>query len=149
MPVGAPLQFELTSASVMNVFFMPQLGSMIYTMNGMVTRLNLRADQEGNYQGLSAHFSGDGFPDMLFDVHVISPLAFPDWVASTARGDQVLNADSYDKLKQQSVETTKPSYRLADPELFGKIASQQIPPGPGPQLTTNLAKPDSGANNVR
>ena len=149
VPVGSPLHLELTSGSVMTTFFVPQFGSMIYTMNGMVTRLNLRADQEGNYQGLSAHFSGDGFPDMLFDVHVISPLAFPDWVASASRGDQVLNADSYDKLKQQSVETTKPSYRLADPELFGKIASQQIPPGPGPQLTTNLAKPESGANNVR
>ena len=149
VPGGAPLNFELTSSSVMNGFFIPQLGSMIYTMNGMVTRLNLRADQQGNYQGLSAHFSGDGFPDMLFDVHVISPLAFPDWVASTARSDQVLNTDSYNKLAQQSVETSKPGYRLADPELFGKIATQRIPPGPGPQLTTNPAKPDSGANNVR
>jgi cytochrome o ubiquinol oxidase subunit II len=149
VPVGAPLHFELTSASVMNVFFIPQLGSMIYTMNGMVTRLNLRADQEGSYQGLSAHFSGDGFPDMLFDVHVISPLAFPGWVASTARGDQVLNADSYNELKQQSIETTRRSYRLGDPELFGKIATQRIAPGPGPQLTTNVAKPGSGASNAR
>jgi cytochrome o ubiquinol oxidase subunit 2 len=149
IPDGAPLHFELTSSSVMNVFFIPQLGSMIYTMNGMVTRLNLRADQEGNYQGLSAHFSGDGFPDMLFDVHVISALAFPEWVANTERSDQVLNADSYNKLAQQSIETTRASYRLADPGLFGKIATQEIPPGPGPQLTTNLAKPESGARNVR
>src|SRR6202035_5200177 len=57
VPVGAPLHFRLPSASVMNVFFIPQLGSMIYTMNGMVTRLELRADQVGNYHGLSAHFS--------------------------------------------------------------------------------------------
>src|SRR3984957_3829781 len=92
VPAGAPLRFELTSASVMNVFFIPQLGSMIYTMNGMAAPLELRADNEGNFQGLSAHFSGDGFPDMLFDVHVISPLAFPDWVANTARSNQVLNA---------------------------------------------------------
>ena len=109
VPVGAPLHFELTSGSVMNVFFIPQLGSMIYTMNGMVTRLELRADNEGTYQGLAAHFSGDGFPDMLFDVHVVSQLAFPDWVASTSRTDRVLNADSYGKLAQQSVETTKPT----------------------------------------
>ena len=34
----------------MNVFFVPQLGSMIYTMNGMVTRLNLRADNDGNFR---------------------------------------------------------------------------------------------------
>jgi cytochrome o ubiquinol oxidase subunit 2 len=47
------------------------------------------------------------------------------------------------------VEASKISYRLADPQLFGKIASQEIAPGPGPELTTNLAKPDSGASNVR
>jgi cytochrome o ubiquinol oxidase subunit 2 len=86
---------------------------------------------------------------MLFDVHVISPLAFPDWVASTAGSDQILNAESYTKFAQQSIETTKTSYRLADPELFRKIAIQQIAPGPGPQLTTNLAKPDDGASNAR
>src|ERR1700676_615658 len=61
VPVGAPLNFQLTSASVMNAFFIPQFGSMIYTMNGMVTRLNLRADNPGTFQGLSAHFRGDGF----------------------------------------------------------------------------------------
>jgi cytochrome o ubiquinol oxidase subunit 2 len=76
VPVGAPLSFQLTSGSVMNVFFIPQLGSMIYTMNGMVTRLGLRGDTVGDYQGLSAHFSGDGFPDMLFDVHVVSQTDF-------------------------------------------------------------------------
>jgi cytochrome o ubiquinol oxidase subunit 2 len=149
VPAGAPLHFELTSGSVMNAFFIPQLGSLIYTMNGMVTRLELRADNEGTLQGLSGHFSGDGFPDMMFDVHVVSPLAFPDWVASTARSGQVLNADSYGKLAQQSVPKDKTSYRLDDPRLFEAIATQKIAPGPGPQLTDNLAKPPSGADNVR
>jgi cytochrome o ubiquinol oxidase subunit II len=149
VPVGAPLQFELTSSSVMNVFFIPQLGSMIYTMNGMVTHLNLRADQEGDLRGLSAHFSGDGFPEMLFDVHVISPLDFPNWVATTAKSDNVLNADAYKQLKQQFVETGRPTYRLDDPLLFNDIATQKIPPGPGPQLTDNIARPASGAANVR
>jgi cytochrome o ubiquinol oxidase subunit II len=149
VPVGAPLHFELTSGSVMNVFFVPQLGSMIYTMNGMVTQLNLRADQEGTYQGLSAMLSGDGFSDMMFDVHVVSPLAFPGWAADTARGDQVLNSDSYTKLARQSVEVSNTSYRLADPELFGKIATQEIPPGPGPESSTTPTSGISGAGNVR
>jgi cytochrome o ubiquinol oxidase subunit 2 len=149
VPVGAPLQFELTSASVMNVFFVPQLGSMIYTMNGMVTRLNLRADREGNYQGLSAHFSGDGFPDMLFDVHVMSPLAFPDWVTKTARSDQALNADSYQQLARQSVEKSRPTYRLDDPGLFEAIATQKIPPAPGPKITSEGAQSYLGAGDVR
>jgi cytochrome o ubiquinol oxidase subunit 2 len=49
-------------------------------------------------------------------------------------------------LARPSVEADKISYRLADPELFGKIANLEIAPGPGPQLT---AKPDSGVSNVR
>ena len=151
VPVGAPLQFELTSSSVMNVFFIPQLGSMIYTMNSMVTHLNLRADQEGNYQGLSAHFSGDGFPGMMFDVHVISPLDFPNWVQATAKSGNVLNADAYKQLAEQSVETGRPTYRLDDPRLFDDIATQRVPPGPGPKLADNPAKPkpEGGAASVR
>jgi len=140
VPVGVPLRFELTSGSVMNVFFIPQFGSMIYTMNGMVTRLQLRADNEGSYQGLAAHFSGDGFPEMLFDVHVIPQLTFPDWVASTARTDQVLNEDSYKKLAQQTIERGKPTYRLDDPTFFQAIATQRISPGPGPQITSESAQ---------
>ena len=86
-PAGVPLHFELTSASVMNAFFVPQLGSMIYTMNGMATQLNLQADEPGTFQGLSAHFSGDGFSDMHFDVHVVPPDEFADWVdAARERG---------------------------------------------------------------
>jgi cytochrome o ubiquinol oxidase subunit 2 len=148
VPAGAPLHFELTSGSVMTAFFIPQLGSMIYTMNGMVTWLELRADSAGTLQGLAAHFSGDGFPEMLFDVHVVSQLAFPDWVASTARTEQVLNADSYNKLARQSVETAKPTFRLEDPMLFEAIATQKIPPAPGPRLTSESAQSHIGAPNA-
>ena len=149
VPAGAALRFELTSGSVMNAFFIPQFGSMIYTMNGMVTRLHLRADNEGDYQGLSSHFSGDGFPNMLFDVHVISPLAFPDWVAKTARSDQVLNAESYGTLARQTVERNKPTYRLDDPRLFEAIATQQIPPAAGPHITSESAQSYIGASDAR
>src|ERR1700692_4156318 len=80
VPAGVPLQFQLTSATVMNGFFIPQVGSMIYTMNGMATRLNLRADRPGTFGGLSAHFSGDGFSDMHFAVHVVPSVEFSKWV---------------------------------------------------------------------
>jgi cytochrome o ubiquinol oxidase subunit 2 len=142
VPVGAPLHFQLTSASVMNVFFIPQLGSMIYTMNGMVTKLELRADEVGNYHGLSAHFSGDGFPDMMFDVHVVSQTDFDSFASKTVRSDNVLNADVYKKdLLKQSVPKDKPSWRLDEPLLFRDITTQKIPPGPGPAL-------DEGAKEV-
>jgi cytochrome o ubiquinol oxidase subunit II len=138
VPVGAPLNLQLTSGSVMNAFFIPQFGSMIYTMNGMTTRLGLRADEVGTYQGLSSHFSGDGFSDMAFDVHVVSQNEFSDWAKKTAHSDGTLNADSYAELIKQSVPKGKPVYRLEDPELFLDIATQRIPPGTGPELTAKI-----------
>jgi cytochrome o ubiquinol oxidase subunit 2 len=138
VPIGAPLHFRLTSASVMSVFFIPQLGSMIYTMNGMVTKLELRADTAGDFQGLSAHFNGDGFPNMLFDVHVVSQTDFATWASSTVRGDKALDAEVYKaELLKQSVPKDKPVYKLTDPLLFHDIATQKIPPGPGPQEASN------------
>src|SRR5262245_34854145 len=71
VPAGVPMQFSLTSASVMNAFFIPQLGSMIYTMNGMTTQLHLKADEGGTFRGLSSHFSGDGFSGMHFKVRAL------------------------------------------------------------------------------
>ena len=92
VPAGVPLRFALTSSSVMNVFFIPQFGSMIYTMNGMATQLNLRADKPGKFQGLSAHFSGDGFPDMHFDVHVVPPEQFSQWAQDASHAEKSLDA---------------------------------------------------------
>jgi cytochrome o ubiquinol oxidase subunit 2 len=138
VPIGSPLHFRLTSASVMSVFFIPQLGSMIYTMNGMVTKLELRADTVGDFQGLSAHFNGDGFPNMLFDVHVVSQTDFDSWASGISRGDKALNADVYKtELLKQSVPKDKPAYKLTDPLLFHDIATQKIPPGAGPQEASN------------
>src|SRR3979411_2609804 len=94
VPAGVPLQFQLTSASVMNAFFIPQFGSMIYTMNGMTTGLNLRADKPGTFRGLSAQFSGDGFADMLFDVHVVPPEQFSGWAQNAANAQQSLDRQS-------------------------------------------------------
>ena len=84
VPVGVPIHFFLTSASVMNAFFVPQLGSMFYTMNGMTTQLNLRSDAAGTFAGLSSHYSGDGFSDMHFDVQAVSAERFSAWIDATA-----------------------------------------------------------------
>src|SRR5260370_8820508 len=67
IPVGTPISLELTSSGVMNSFFVPQLGSQIYTMAGMVTRLHLQADHTRTYRGSSAHLSRAPFAYMPFD----------------------------------------------------------------------------------
>jgi cytochrome o ubiquinol oxidase subunit 2 len=133
VPAGVPIHFSLTSASVMNAFFIPQLGSMIYTMNGMTTQLNLRADAPGTFRGQSSHYSGDGFSDMHFDVHAMSPDRFAAWVETTRGTGPTLDAGSYAGLARQSANTSPFTYRAADPTLFQQIVTQQLSPGPGPQ----------------
>ncbi len=133
VPAGVPLHFSLTSASVMNAFFIPQLGSMIYTMNGMTSQLNLQADAPGSFSGLSSHYSGDGFADMHFDVHAMPAEQFTAWVEDTRKTGPTLDAGSYTALAKQSMNTRPYTFRAADPHLFQQIVSQQLPPGPGPQ----------------
>jgi cytochrome o ubiquinol oxidase subunit II len=133
VPAGVPIHFSLTSASVMNVFFVPQLGSMIYTMNGMRTQLNLQADAPGTFRGLSAHFSGDGFPDMHFDVLALPAERFAAWIEATRNTGPTLDSGSYADLAVQSINTRPFTFRAADPELFQQIVTQKLPPGPGPR----------------
>ena len=149
VPVGAPLQFQLTSASVMNAFFIPQFGSMICTMNGMVTRLNLRTDNPGTFQGLSTQFSGDGFADMLFDVHVVPPEQFSGWAENAANAQQSLDRQSYQELAKPSIKHPQATYRLGDPDLFRAIATQEIPPAPGAQAGVKGAALPTEAANAR
>ena len=133
VPAGVPIHFALTSASVMNAFFIPQLGSMIYTMNGMTTQLNLRADTQGTFRGLSSHFSGDGFSGMHFEVRALAPAQFAAWIDATRATGPTLDAQSYTALAKQSVDAAPSTFRAADPDLFQQIVTQKLPPGPGPQ----------------
>jgi cytochrome o ubiquinol oxidase subunit II len=133
VPAGVPIHFSLTSASVMNAFFIPRLGSMIYTMNGMTTQLNLLADAPGTYRGLSSHYSGDGFSDMHFDVRAVPPAEFATWIGTTRSTGPSLDMASYTDLAKQSLNVAPFTYRAADPALFQQIATQKLPPGPGPQ----------------
>jgi cytochrome o ubiquinol oxidase subunit 2 len=149
VPAGVPLRFALTSSSVMNVFFIPQFGSMIYTMNGMATQLNLRADNPGTFQGLSAHFSGDGFSDMHFDVHVVPPEQFARWAEDASHSDKSLDEASYTEIAKPSMKSEPAIYRLADPNLFHSIVSQKLPPAPGAQAGVKGADLPEGVADAR
>ncbi len=133
IPTGVPIHFKLTSASVMNTFFIHRLGSMIYTMNGMVTQVNLQADKPGTYWGQSAQYSGDGFSDMNFQTHAVAPADFAGWVAKTKGQGPALDANVYKDFSKQGVIKTPYSYGAVQPGLFDQIAMQKIAAGPGPQ----------------
>jgi len=148
IPVGRPLHFRITSASVFNAFFVPRLGSLIYAMNGMVSQLNLEADKPGTYRGFSAHFSGDGFSDMKFDSVAVPETQFANWAAGVKGAP--LDRTAVATLLKQSRAVTPYTYRGVDTSLFDAIASRKLPPGEGPTSGrggpgTRNAMPQGGA----
>jgi cytochrome o ubiquinol oxidase subunit II len=142
IPTGVPVHFSLTSGSVMSAFFVPQLGSMIYTMNGMRTQLNLRADEAGTFLGLASHYSGDGFSGMHFDVQAVPPDQFTAWIDKAHGIGTGLDAGSYAALAKQSTGVSPYTFRSADPNLFLDIVTRKLPPGPGP----DVGQPDAAVS---
>ena len=133
IPVGVPLHLRVTSASVWNVFWVPQLGSMLYCMSGMAGTLYLQADRIGVYRGVSAMISGDGFADMHFDADAVPRDRFEAWVASTRGSGPALDEAAYRQLLRQSVPPRPYTYRSVRPGLFADIVLQRLPEGDGPR----------------
>jgi cytochrome o ubiquinol oxidase subunit 2 len=137
IPAGTPIHFTLTSGSVMTAFFVPQLGSMIYTMNKMGTHLHLLADDPGTFRGLATQLSGDGFADMHFEVVAKTAPAFYDWLGQTRATGDDLTPERYVELSKQSVLPEPITFKTVADDLFDKILDQTLPPGPGPLAETN------------
>jgi cytochrome o ubiquinol oxidase subunit II len=145
IPVGTPVHLRLTSASVMNVFFVPRLASQIYAMNGMVTQLNLLASRPGIFPGLSAQFSGDGFADMSFDTVVTTTAGYDAFVKSARTAPAHLDAAEYRLLSRQSHERRVEVFGTVSGGLFDDVASLRLPPAPGPSLLP-VSNPALGAH---
>ena len=131
IPVSTPVSFELTSSGVMNSFWAPELGGQIYTMAGMVTRLNLQADHLGTYRGRSAQYSGAGFSSMHFTVDAVPAERFAEWVTATRSTGPMLDAQTYADLVKPSQAVAPFTYRAVATNLFsGIVSSVSKPQGP-------------------
>jgi cytochrome o ubiquinol oxidase subunit II len=143
VPAGTPVSFRLTSATVWNVFWVPRMGTMIYAMPRMTTRLNLQADKQGSFKGLSGHFSGDGFPGMQFEVQSVPVDQFAMW-AQGARGQgQLLDGRGYAELSKPSSYVRPMTYGTVAPGLFDAIVANRAPPNSVPPPQHN--RPVSGS----
>jgi cytochrome o ubiquinol oxidase subunit II len=143
IPAGTPVEFRLTSATVMNSFFVPQLGSQIYTMGGMTTHLNLLADKPGEYPGFSANFSGDGFSEMRFIVKSVSTADFNAWLAQASASGSALDGAGYAALAKPSTAVPPTTYRSVDPKLFERIIDETVA-GPGKAGAAASPAPHAG-----
>jgi cytochrome o ubiquinol oxidase subunit 2 len=126
IPAGMAVEFRLTSATVMNSFFVPQLGSQIYAMGGMTTHLSLLADKPGEYSGFSAMFSGDGFSDMRFIAKAVPAGDFNAWLEQARGAGSALDDASYAELAKPSQDVPPATYRSVDPKLFERILDETM-----------------------
>jgi len=122
-PANVPVEFHITSATVMNAFFIPQLGSQIYAMAGMQTELHLLADEPGTYQGLSSNYSGDGFSGMTFKAIALPQRGFDAWLAKVKTSPQTLGGASLAQLERPSENDPVAYYSQVPASLFADIVA--------------------------
>jgi cytochrome o ubiquinol oxidase subunit 2 len=124
IPTDVPIHFFLTSDTVMNSFFIPQLGSQIMTMAGMQTQLNLIANVPGLYNGISSNFSGVGFTGMNFQVIANSENEFYEWVDTIQKNSRKFELNSYSELAKPDIHHTVMYFSSVPTGLFKDIINQ-------------------------
>ena len=103
VPVGTPIRFRLTSATVVADFFIPQLVGQIDIMPGMRTWQSMIVDRVGDYQGFSSDYTGPGFAWMRFVTHVVTPDAFAAWEAQAARSPHQLDQAAFERFATPTI----------------------------------------------
>jgi cytochrome o ubiquinol oxidase subunit 2 len=129
VPVNRPLAFSITSSSVMNSFSAPALAGQIYAMPGMETKLHAVANRPGDFEGLSANYSGAGFSGMRFRLHALPQAGFADWVRRVKAGGGALDRPGYLMLERPSENAPVRRYASVDPTLFAAALNMCVEPG--------------------
>jgi cytochrome o ubiquinol oxidase subunit 2 len=120
-PIDVPIDFQITSSTVMNSFYIPALAGQIYAMPAMETQLHAVINQPGSYEGFSANYSGAGFSDMHFRFLGMSQQDFGRWVAAVKAGGGKLTREGYQALEKPSQREPVRRYAEAAPDLYDAI----------------------------
>jgi cytochrome o ubiquinol oxidase subunit 2 len=131
-PVNTPVEFNITADAPMNSLWIPQLGSQIYAMPGMATKLNLMATKLGTYSGSSANVSGAGFSDMRFNAVSVTDSDYEMWLARAQSSSGTLSEGEYAKLVRPSENVPVRQYSSVSSNLFQNVLLKYMAPG-GPQ----------------
>lgn len=125
-PVDRPIQFKITASSVMNSFFIPAMAGQIYAMPGMQTQLHAIINKPGEFDGLSANYSGAGFSGMRFKFHGLNDGDFDQWVKKVKSSGKSLDRDTYLQLEKPSERNPVQHYAKVDTELYQAILNRCV-----------------------
>lgn len=127
-PEKTPVEFNITSDAPMNSFWLPKLGSQIYAMSGMSTKVNLMADGIGNYNGSSANISGKGFADMTFLASSVSDTDFSEWVGLVKQYHDPLTLSSYKVLAKPAKNQPARYFSSVEDNLYHSVVNKYLRP---------------------
>jgi cytochrome c oxidase subunit 2 len=82
VPTGETVRIRLASADVVHAFFIPRTLYKRQAIPGRVSEFDLRFDQAGTYNGACTVFCGLDHAHMTFDVRVVSPPEYQQWLTS-------------------------------------------------------------------
>jgi cytochrome o ubiquinol oxidase subunit 2 len=146
-PANTPVNFRITSDSVMNSFFIPGLGGQIYAMAGMTTKLHLIANKNAEMDGISANYSGAGFTGMKFKAIATSEEDFNAWVAEVKASPKQLDNAEYAALEKPSENNPVELYSTVTPNLFQLIIDKYEGMNPG-KFVKHEKKEESGTQGL-
>ncbi|MDA3920286.1 MAG: ubiquinol oxidase subunit II [Salinisphaera sp.] len=124
MPVNTPVSIHLTSDTVMTSFMIPRLGSQIFAMSGMQTRLHLLPTKTGTFFGKNYQYSGEGFSHMTFNAISTTEQGFKAWVARARVSGSALDVPRYTELEKPSENAAVRYYSPVKPNLFAHVIQQ-------------------------
>lgn len=128
IPTGVPVDFHVTSDTVMNSFWVPGLGGQIYAMPGMDTQLHELTNKPGDYLGSPANIAGKGFSRMDFTVRAASSADFASWISSAKNAPVSLGTDTYRQLAQPSDNVPVTYYSTVSPNLYNDVVMKYMTP---------------------
>ena len=82
LPVGVPVDIEVSSADVIHAFWVPRLGGKLDMTPGRRHRVRLQADREGVFRGQCAELCGMDHGFMPIVVRVVSATEYEAWLAA-------------------------------------------------------------------
>lgn len=123
VPVGTPIDMQITADAPMNSLWIPQLAGQVYAMPGMSTELHIMADRPGSYQGVSANISGSGFAGMRFTLNATDEKDYRDWIAMAIQTNEILDNETYRFVAQPSSYDTPKIYALGEQNLYDTVIS--------------------------
>lgn len=126
IPVDTPVHFSLSADAPMSAFWIPDLGSQIYSMNGMSSQLNLIGDRTGTFTGYNTNINGSGYADMKFRVNVVSSEEFTRWHETNAKSGHVLNEMHFSELQKPNLVPTPMYMSLEDKDLYETIVARYM-----------------------